>query len=104
MNGTDQQSGYGGGRMICMEDVGSSTQGAKGARSKGELAHHQGFTYVQTASKIQHQSNGEGAEYGSAGAHTDSVLRDGEELVITGTAGDDGMEVEEGSKASSCSC
>ena len=43
MNGTDQQSGYGGGRMICMEDVGSSTQGAKGARSKGELAHHKGL-------------------------------------------------------------
>ena len=43
VDGTDQWSGYGGGRMICMEDVGSSAQGAKGARSKGELAHHKGL-------------------------------------------------------------
>ena len=87
-----------------LEDFASSSQGAKGALSKGDSTHHQGFTYVQNTFRIQQQGHDEGAEFGSDGAHTDSVLREGEDQVIAGNIGDDGMELEEGSRASSHSC
>ena len=87
-----------------LEDFASSAQGAKGAKSKGDSAHHQGFTYVQSTSRNQHQGHGKGVEFGSARAHTDSVLREGEDQVIASNTSDDGMELKEGSRASGHSC
>ena len=43
-----------------LEDFASSSQGAKGALSKGDSTHHQGFTYVQNTFRIQQQGHDEG--------------------------------------------
>ena len=75
----DQPYGDGSGRMLGLEDFASSAQGAKGAKIKGDLALHQGFNYLQSTSRNQHQGHGEGAEFGSARAHIGSALKEGED-------------------------
>ena len=101
---TDQPCGDGGESMLGLEDFASSAQGAKGANIKVDLVIHQGFNYVQSVSRNQHQGHGEGAEFGSVGVHSGSALKEGEDQVSAGNNGDDGMELEEGSRASSHSC
>nr|POE52509.1 hypothetical protein CFP56_35036 [Quercus suber] len=72
---TGRWRGSRGGAIVCIEDVFSPAQGMKGVRNptkiqllKGELAHHQRFTSVQTIFRIQQQHHSEGTEYGNVGA------------------------------------